>query len=884
LWIDAIEVSNDFVDTITTKTWLNDKITPYEIYLKFLYEYFIEDFQNHDNEILQYPEKFKKLQYQQDAINSAYRIINNYGGVFLSDVVGLGKTYMGTMLCKRLIENNHKKVLVIAPPHLIDSENAGGWENAFKDFHFKKNQFECYSLGLLDDIIKKEKTENYDIVLIDESHRFRSEKTENYPKLSEICRGKKVILISATPYNNRPSDLLAQIGLFQSKTDSNIPHCPNLQSFFRDLENNLKDLDRQGDKLEFIKISKDNSKKIRQKILKYLMVRRTRTQILKRYVDDLAKQKITFPIVEKPEAIFYEFNDKEDQIFSKTLNAIQKELTYIRYIPLSLHKKEPDGKEKTQQNNMKGFMQTLLFKRLESSIEAFKNTIERFIISYENYIINYHKGKVYVSKKHSQKIFEFLENDRVDEIEKLIEDGFAEEYKSSDFKEDFIVKLQDDLEILKQIRHNWSSINRDPKLIAFKEKLANEKPFQSGKSIIFTESQETAHYLYNHLKSYFNNRIISFAGSDKAEKRQIILENFDDTSENRKDDYDILITTDVLAEGVNLHRANVVVNYDLPWNPAKMMQRVGRINRINTTFDKIYTYNFFPTKQSNDIIKLKESAKSKIASFNSLLGNDSQLLTTDEEVKSHNLDGSILYDQFMRNPQNEEDEYNIKEDEYRQIIKNIEKDKPQLFEKIKKLPKKSRCSRSNDGNESKLISFIKKGRSQKFYLVDEFKNIVPSELDFLETAEYLKANPNEPISKFDEKFYQFLKTNKDYFAKETQASKQSQGNRSNNQPEVKLQNKIKFVLKDLTALNDQQTDYLESLSEALQQNLIPKKICSKILNQIAKSDNIILNPHKFLSLLQDNIANNLLNKHQSQNKDSNQDKIEVILSCFFNKN
>ena len=880
LWNEGVDVTHDYIATITTKTWLNDQITPYEIYLKFLYEYFKEDFQNHDNEISQYPENFKQLQYQQDAVNSAFRIVNQYGGVFLSDVVGLGKTYMGTMLCKRLIEKNHKRVLVIAPPHLIHKNNRGSWNNSFEDFHFKKNQFECYSIGLLEDIIKKEKTENYDIVLIDESHRFRSEFTENYPKLTEICRGKKVILVSATPYNNRSSDLFSQIKLFQSETSSTIPDCKNLKKFFIELDKRLKKLDRQNDAEEFIKISKENAKKIRQKLLKYLMVRRTRTQILKRYGDDLAKQKITFPKVAKPQAIYYEFNDYEDEIFSKTLNAIKNELTYIRYIPKTKHK-TLSNEDKAGQNNMKGFMRTLLFKRLESSIDAFKKTIERFIISYQGFINSYENGKVYVSKKHSQKIFEFLENGEDAEIEKLISGGQAEIYSADEFYLELGENLKKDLEILKQIRHNWSSINRDPKIIAFKEKLANEKPFKSGKSIIFTESQETAIYLEGQLKNYFNGRLIAFAGSDNANKREIILENFDANSINPKNDYDILITTDVLAEGVNLHRGDVVVNYDLPWNPARLMQRVGRINRVDTTFSEIFTYNFFPSKQSNDVIKLEESAKSKIASFNALLGNDSKLLTEDEEVKSHKLDGNLLYDQMMNSLEDEGEIDFLKEDEYRQEIKNIEKENPQLFEKIKRLPKKSRSARGLENQPSKLISFLKKEQVEKFYLVDEQKNNIPQELDFIETAQFLKVDQHEPKAKFDDKFFQFLSSNKNHFQKELNSDQENIFKNSSADPAVKLLKNLMIVNKNYQNFSSEESSFFKKISEALKQRLIPKKTCSFILNKIKANNAILLNPLQFLELLKSNISPAYLEKHFSQNKEKNNHEIEVILSCYF---
>ncbi len=886
LWQESTDVTAEYVETIQTKTWINNTITPYEIYLKFLYEYFKEDFADHKQELSDYPQNFMQLQYQQDAVNTALRIINNYGGVFLADVVGLGKTYMATMLAKRLIESGHKKIIIIAPPHLLDKNNKGSWHNAFEEFHFKAKQFACHSRGLLDNIIETEK--NYDIVLIDESHYFRSESAENYQKITEICRGKKVILVSATPYNNRPKDLFAQIKLFQSETDSSLPHLKNLHNFFAKLEKNLKKLDRQKDDKEYLEISKKNAKEIREKILKHLMVRRTRSEITKLYHKDLAKQQISFPKVAQPEAIFYEFNENENEIFDKTLHAIKEQLTYIRYIPLSQYKNKPDGKTKTQQDNMQGFMRTLLFKRLESSIDAFKKTIGRFIASYENFIKAYQNGNVYVSKN-SQKIFDLLEEGNEEKINKILNDGGAELYKSSEFNNELQQFLHQDLQILQQIQQWWGSINRDPKILAFQQKLANEKPFLSGKSIIFTESQETANYLCEQLTNHFRGRVMSFTGLDNHHKRKQVLQNFDAKcpETDQKDDFDLLITTDVLAEGVNLHRANVVVNYDIPWNPARLMQRVGRINRIDTTHKKIFTYNFFPSKQSNDVIGLEESAKSKIASFIALLGNDAKLLSDDEKVESHKLDGNLFYTQLMQNSENEAENDALQEIEYLTEIRQIATENPQLFNKIKNLPQKSYCARVCYDEVSKqhpdqLITFLKKGELQKFYLIDKEKHQTPQELDFLTTAKALKVDSqstfDKPKTDFYESFFTFLTHNKNFFKQELMQNQEEVAKSVNSNPAVRLTNLLLSIKKQAN-ITDDDNQYLSKLIDALKEKRIPAKICNSILT---KNDTTILtNSAEILPLLKNNIANNLLQKHYSQHKQEQNHNIEVILSCYF---
>ena len=202
---------------------------------------------------------------------NAKKILEEYGGVFISDVVGLGKTYISAMLAGQL----DGRTLVIAPPVLLDKNNPGSWRNVFSDFRVHAD-FE--SIGKLDELLRRG-IEKYNNIIIDEAHRFRTEANVTYEKLAEICRGKRVVLVTATPYNNSPRDILSQIKLFQNAKKSTIPNLPNLEAFFTALEKKLKNLDRQKDYDEYIRIVKENAKEIREKVLKYLMVRRTRTEI-----------------------------------------------------------------------------------------------------------------------------------------------------------------------------------------------------------------------------------------------------------------------------------------------------------------------------------------------------------------------------------------------------------------------------------------------------------------------------------------------------------------------------------------------------------------------------------------------------------------------------
>ena len=167
--------------------------------------------------------------------------------------------------------------------------------------------------------------------------------------------------------------------------------------------------------------------------------------------------------------------------------------------------------------------------------------------------------------------------------------------------------------------------------------LKSDPILSQNKIIIFTESKETAEYLDRELKMDLGMSVLAVTGSSSARSHGKRSSKTSIPARFPKDDYRILVSTEVLSEGVNLHRANVVVNYDIPWNPTRLMQRVGRINRVDTKFDTIYTFNFFPTRQSNDQIKLKEAAEYKIHAFIEMLGADARLLTEGEEIKSHDL-------------------------------------------------------------------------------------------------------------------------------------------------------------------------------------------------------------------------------------------------------
>ena len=859
LWKDSVDISEKYIDTINSRTWLNDTISPYELYIKFLYEYFKEKI-NEDIDCIYkdkrfLPEGFMELEYQDEAVKDAMAKLGDYGGVFLADVVGLGKTYISALLAQQL--EGHS--LVICPPVLMEY-----WHDTFRDFGVRG--FDVESLGKLDRIIEKG-VDRYRNVFIDEAHRFRNETNQTYEKLKQVCWGKRIILVSATPLNNTPFDILSQIKLFQKGHSSTIPNVRDLDKFFAGMHKKLKSVDRKNLKA-YLKIVKENSIQMRENVLKYLMVRRTRSEVLKYFKKDLEQRKLKFPTLAEPKKVYYEFDSNLEKTFVKTIE-LMKSFKYTRYMPL-MYLKNPDVDERQEmvaQRNLGRFMKILLVKRLESSFHAFKMTLNRFIGSYVGFTDMLDKGTVYISKKYGDKVFEALDNDDEDKILQLVEQEKVKKYESKDFEKSFKEDLEKDLSILAEIKKLWDGVNSDPKIEKFESILKNEDVLKKNKLIIFTESKETAEYLEKGLKKHFGDQVVSFSSKSSAAERDTIIENYDPRHRHPKDSIRILVTTEILAEGVNLHRSNVVINYDLPWNPTKLLQRVGRINRVGTEHNNIYVYNFFPTVQSNNEIKLEEAAIAKIQAFHDTLGEDSQYLTEGEEITSHELFTRLNSRKILEEGGEEGEDSELK---YLSEIRDIRDNKPEIYEKIKRLPKKARSAKVYSNTGESVITFFRKGKLRKIYLANS-KEV--KECDLFNAADILRSSPSERREKLTEGFYKYLALNKDEFklstTEEVREFKKS-GGRSN---ETALIRTIKAIEK-FTGLTDEDEDYLVKVLKALEDGALPKQT-TKILVKEIKGES---NPLKILYKFKQGIPDAFFTDSISGNPYHETSPREVILS------
>lgn len=767
LWNEAVPLTPADIADYKKQTYLGYQPTPYEIYIKVLIDTFGD--QVEDDFTLELPDGVKELKYQKDAVIQGYQMLMQHNGLFLADVVGLGKTMIATMIAKRFIEANGKNtnILVIYPPALEDN-----WKKTFRQFGiYKKAQFITNgSLSkVLDGRDQYKDKEDFDLIIVDEAHGFRSDSSGKYDELQKICKSpcsnigllrnthKKVMLLSATPLNNRPDDLQNLLLLFQNSQSCTIDGIPNLKGFFSPLIQDYNKLMRERDSRD---VTEDVDKiydKIRNNVIDKVTIRRTRNNILNDpdYKRDIETQSIVFPNILPPSELVYEMGEATRGRFYETLKQLtdgkNKEknpngtgLNYARYRAIEFLKKEYKGKYNNAEHigeTLAGIYRVHMVKRLESSFYAFKKSLATLLRITNDMIRMFEEDKVIIAPDLNVKdlLAKGYEFDQI--IERAVEKGFSKDdilYKGDAFEPKFKDMLLHDKGILEHLYAEWAEEKDDPKFDKFKERLETEFLNKSinptGKLVLFSESVDTLNYLYNRLTKELKRDdvlIVTAANRDRLDK--VIKDNFDANAAHDEGRYNIILTSDVLAEGVNLHRANVIVNYDSPWNATRLMQRIGRVNRIGSTAPNIYNYLFYPSQQGDHEIQLYKNALIKLQGFHSAFGEDAQIYSREEIVHQFTL--------FDSNVKDSVDKKIALLRELRELYNNNR----ELYHKIKELPMKSRVLRDTGKHSGKTVAFISSEVKTEFYLVNDRKAEV---IDFLEAVKYLKAKPEEQAVPF----------------------------------------------------------------------------------------------------------------------------------------
>jgi len=800
LWARGVPITEQepirkrLLDLIEMNT-LVAKLTPFEAYLLILKTY-LDTFIDIDKK-MPCSELLKKKGYQEfscqtDAVAQSLTTIQNYGGVIIADVVGLGKSIIAGLVARLL----NRRGLIICPPGLIgDDKKTVGWKKYYEDFEL--HGWEIRSSGDLEKTVEfVAEHPDFEVVLVDEAHRFRNENTRAYELLKNICRGRIVILLTATPFNNSPADIFSLLKLFIIPGKSRITLDDDLEARFRTYDylygrlsyivknHNSKDAQkRKKAELEYEKLFVGRKppidlKEVQQRtrllsnsikeVISPVVLRRNRLDIKNDpvYSREIGALSETVP----PKELFFALTPEQSRFYDTVIGEYFGEEGFFEgaiYTPYLYEKENPEDEDKKtlegeSQKNLKDFMRRLAVKRFESSFAAFRQTVQNFIKINELVLAFIKKtdGR-YILDRHNMEQISQLDGDEMEEA--LL--GFAEEmaekgkklkgriYQTNTFvrREEFFAHIDSDLALFRKILKEIGDLNlvaEDPKvasLIAHLPEIRGKKLSDEPerKVVIFTEYVDTLNYLGEKLTKEFPDTVLVMPKDLRESGVQEILENFDASSKKQADDHMILAATDKMSEGFNLARAGAIVNYDIPWNPTRVIQRVGRINRIGQKiFKELHIYNFFPTEQGAEIVKSREIAAQKMFMIHNALGEDSRIFDPDEEVKP-----SSLFVKINKNPEEGEEE-NFATFVRRTYFDLAEKH-PETTERIKQFsPRVKTAKQHEDGS---LLVFTRKGRA--FFVRGIRKEDTVEELPLSEVIPLIACEPETPSKELGPDFW-----------------------------------------------------------------------------------------------------------------------------------
>jgi SNF2 family DNA or RNA helicase len=664
----------------------------YFVTLYNLFKDFLQDTKNY--EVLQTKTGFentviwnKLYDFQRDGVIGAINKIETYGGCIIDDSVGLGKTFEALAIIKYYELRNHR-VLVLAPKKLREN-----WEvyrlndkrNILIDDRFSYDLLNHTDLSRergYSGAINLEHVNwgNYDLVVIDESHNFRN----NDPRKSHITRyarlmndiiksgvKTKVLMLSATPVNNKLDDLKNQIAFITEGNDKTLAETANIKLISQTIRraqsqfnkwSNLPENERTTERLLDM-LSWDYFA-----LLDSLTIARSRRHIEKYYnIKDIGK----FPRRLKPMNIKKTIDVKNEFPPLSVINNDILRLHFAIYSPMKYilpHRKSfyyekydtkvSNGrvlKQTDRENNLVYLMKTNLLKRLESSIHSFSLTLESIIKNIDLHIRkieNYHSS------------FEPIENeDDIDMDDPELEDALIGSKVKILLQDIDLIRWKEDLlydrDILVKMLQRAKRItpDRDQKLLALKEiiqtKIENPINGQNKKLLIFTAFADTAKYLYENLHQWilhnFGLHSAVVTGSDhpkttlKMKKADFnsVLTNFSPISKEREkvmpnmtEEIDILIATDCISEGQNLQDCDYLVNYDIHWNPVRIIQRFGRIDRLGSKNERIQLVNFWPSMELDEYINLVGRVKDRMTILDiSSTGEENVIADNSNEMK-----------------------------------------------------------------------------------------------------------------------------------------------------------------------------------------------------------------------------------------------------------
>lgn len=635
-WADSADFKEELIELLDASKFGTKEYTPYEVYTKALYEYFKEELGEDAQELGR--SAVDLAAFQEDAARKARRILARYDGVLIADSVGLGKTWIGKKLLEDFAYHRRQKALVVCPASLRQM-----WQKELASATIAARVVGMEELGR--DTFNPAAYADADVILVDESHNFRNDKANRYLALDTIIqlnggRGrdgehKKVILLSATPINNDLYDLANQVRLFtQSRPDYfREAGIGDFNAYFRRARRLVRKDDVPAGVVLF-------------NLLEEVMVRNTRPYIRLAYPNaTILGKPVAFPN-RKLHTVEYDLGKTYGGLYDEIVAAIES-LSLAPY-KLEAYKKrsaiadeEQHKFEEGREEGLVGIFKTRFLKRLESSIEAFRLSLRRaltFEETYKDYLLD---QKV-VSSKDFQKAIRFLARDEeddiaagsvADELDTVAEArSYIESLPTVDLNQYELRKLAHDVDAdvqaLKSLYERTEELaRRDGKLQRLKQLLSGE--LKGRKVLIFSSFKDTTRYLHRRLTG--DAEFLAAAGDphvrridsgNHPEERGRIIANFAPLASgkqpNADEEIDVLICTDVLSEGQNLQDCGTLINYDLTWNPIRLVQRNGRIDRIGSPHAQIGIFNLFPEAELEALLRLVERLNDRISTIDDL--------------------------------------------------------------------------------------------------------------------------------------------------------------------------------------------------------------------------------------------------------------------------
>jgi len=746
-WNQAKNVTEDVIVTVERHT---RHYTPFEVYAKALREFF----RGHELTATEWDETRSRMfhrldRYQQEAYWALMKIARQHGGAFLCDGVGLGKTFVGLMLIERFILHEGKRVVLFAPkaskegvwgPHLRDWLPHIGGVGGGADFS-NLAVFSHTDLHRKGDFPARFKriAELADVVIIDEAHHFRNPGTrggENgrepsryyrlYDLLDNSVRPKTLFMLTATPINNRLSDFRHMAELFTRREEAYFARTLGVNSL-RAHVNQMEQVFRQRVGHAVMDASDQMSEALDilagDTIFRHIVVQRSRSYARASQKRETG-QAAMFPERHAPKVAAYSIRKTYGQLLEQFEQAFTQEnplFTLPMYYPLHWYKgldQNIDPFEQNRQRQVVGLIRTNFLKRFESSVVAFEMSCNRLLKKLLAFIEVHseedgEKKRLSRWKSHNAEILGYAMQR---ELDLWGEDG--EEYEDEDIIPEEMLNAVEQLdrneyEIEEMLKETFKDLDQIVQFLKEARKfeprhddklrklirLLKSKDLINHKVLIFTEFADTARYLKRQLDSAGVEGVTqldSASNTNRAEVVQRFSPFYNGSSSERladtgREEIKVLISTDVLSEGLNLQDASRMINYDIHWNPVRLMQRIGRVDRrlnpeienllikehpeIKAYRGKVSFWNFLPPDELNAILTLYTKVTEKTLLISKTLGIEGRKLLTPKD----DFDALREFNHAYEGTRTAVEDMHL---EYQALLQND----PELESKLKQLP------------------------------------------------------------------------------------------------------------------------------------------------------------------------------------------------------